>query len=153
MIPQSGGWPWRRLVTAALAVLATLAFWNHVADRSDRAVARDRIEAQAADTEGRGWGTGVGFATARHLDEHYEKHGAEFGRITKQDYLHQAQILRDTAVGGPVLQTVRADGVTTRYDRQTGAFIAFNRDGTIRTFFKPNDGERYFRRQVERVGE
>ena len=28
--------------------------------------------------------------------------------------------------------------------------IAFNRDGTIRTFFKPNDGERYYRRQAER---
>ena len=75
----------------------------------------------------------------------------EFGRITKQDYLRQAQLLRDAQVGGPVLQTVRADGVTTRFDRQTGAFIAFNPNGTIRTFFKPNDGERYYRRQAERA--
>ena len=37
-----------------------------------------------------------------------------------------------------------------RYDRQTGAFVAFNRNGTIRTFFKPNDGERYYRCQAER---
>ena len=56
-------------------------------------------------------------------------------------------------VGGPVLETIRRDGVTTRFDRQTGAFVAFNADGTIRTFFKPNDGERYYRRQAERVGE
>ncbi len=47
-------------------------------------------------------------------------------------------------------QTVRADGVTTRFDRQTGAFIAYNPNGVIRTFFKPNDGERYYRRQAER---
>ena len=35
-------------------------------------------------------------------------------------------------------------------DQQTGAFIAFNSNGVIRTFFKPNDGERYWRRQAER---
>ena len=92
----------------------------------------------------------MGFADARRLDEHFEKHGAEFGRITKQDYLRQAQLLRDARVGGPVLETVRRDGVTTRFDRQTGAFIAFNPNGVIRTFFKPNDGERYYRRQAER---
>jgi pyocin large subunit-like protein len=95
----------------------------------------------------------VGFADARRLDEHFEKHGAEFGRITKQDYLRQAQLLRDARVGGPVLETVRRDGVTTRFDRQTGAFIAFNPNGVIRTFFKPNDGERYYRRQAERGNE
>jgi pyocin large subunit-like protein len=52
-----------------------------------------------------------------------------------------------------VLETVRADRVATRFDRQTGAFIAFNPNGTIRTFFKPNDGERYYRRHAERIGE
>ena len=52
--------------------------------------------------ETRGWGAGVGFADQRRLDEHFGKHGAEFGRITKQDYLRQAQLLRDAKVGGPV---------------------------------------------------
>ena len=97
-----------------------------------------------------GWGAGVGFADSRRLDEHFEKHGAEFGNISKQDYLRQAQLLRDAKAEGPILQTVRPDGVTTRFDRQTGAFIAYNPNGVIRTFFKPNDGERYFRRQAER---
>ena len=58
--------------------------------------------------------------------------------------------LRDAKVGGPILEIVRHDGVASRYDRQTGAFIAFNPNGVIRTFFKPNDGERYWRRQAER---
>ena len=43
--------------------------------------------------------------------------------------------------------------IVTRYDQQTGAFIAFNPNGIIRTFFKPNDGERYYRRQAERGSE
>ena len=59
-------------------------------------------------------------------------------------------MLRDARVGGPILETVRHDGVVTRFDRDTGTFIAFNANGVIRTFFKPNDGERYYRRQSER---
>jgi pyocin large subunit-like protein len=95
-------------------------------------------------------GTSIGFANTQRLDEHYAKHGAEFGNISKQDYLRQAQALRDAPAGGPILEVVRGDGVRTRFDRRTGAFLAFNANGVIRTFFRPNDGERYFRRQAER---
>ena len=35
-------------------------------------------------------------------------------------------------------------------DRSSGTFLAFNPDLTIRTFFKPNDGESYFHRQSKR---
>ena len=143
----------RRLLMAALAVVAIFAYWTHVSERGERAVARDIAAAPGDAGTGKTWGTRVGFVNDRRLDEHYDKHGPEFGRITKQDYLRQAQLLRDAQVGGPVLQTVRSDGVTTRFDRQTGAFVAFNPNGTIRTFFKPNDGERYYWRQAERVGE
>src|SRR5262245_21936502 len=92
----------------------------------------------------------IGFATRRKFLDHYEKHGAEFGSISQDEYLRQAQILRDSAAGADVLEAVRADGVITRFDRKTGAFLAFNPDLTIRTYFKPNDGERYFRRQSKR---
>ena len=149
MIPRPGRLPWRRLLTAALAAAAIFLYWSHVTERGARDVARMPAAAEPQ-TSSRGWGGGVGFADERRLEEHYAKHGAEFGRITKQDYLHQAQLLRDAKVGGPVLEAVRNDGVVTRFDRQTGAFIAFNPNGVIRTFFKPNDGERYWRRQAER---
>lgn len=92
----------------------------------------------------------IGFATRRKFLDHYEKHGAEFGSVSREEYLRQAQILRDRPTGGDVLEAVRADGVITRFDRKTGAFLAFNPDLIIRTFFKPNDGERYFRRQSKR---
>ena len=164
MILGKPRWPWRRLLTAALAAVAIFLYWSNVAERGERAVARDlsttaqregapRDGAQRTEQEGpRVFGRAVGFADQGRLDQHFDKHGTEFGRITKQDYLHQAQLLRDTKAGGPVLEAVRADGVITRFDRQTGAFIAFNRDGVIRTFFKPNDGERYWRRQADRHG-
>lgn len=159
MILRSGGLPWRRLLTAALAAVAIFLYWTQVSERGDRTAVREtaavdsRSPVASEPETAKRWGAGVGFADARRLDEHFDKHGAEFGRITKQDYLRQAQLLRDARVGGPILETVRRDGVTTRFDRQTGAFIAFNPNGIIRTFFKPNDGERYYRRQAERGSE
>jgi pyocin large subunit-like protein len=62
-----------------------------------------------------------------------------------------ARALRDRPPGPGVLEAARADGVVTRFDRESGAFIAFEPDGTIRTFFKPRDGEAYFRRQRDRA--
>lgn len=94
----------------------------------------------------------VGFRTPRALAEHFAKHGAEFGVATAQEYLARAQALRDRPAGGEVQELVRADGVITRFDRGSGAFLAFERDGVIRTFFIPNDGERYFKRQAKRQG-
>lgn len=92
----------------------------------------------------------VGFRTMALFKEHYAKHGREFGDISPSEYLAQAQALRDGPSGGNVLEMVRDDGVTARLDRGSGTFIAFNRNGTIRTCFKPRDGERYFRRQAMR---
>lgn len=92
----------------------------------------------------------IGFRTIALLREHYRKHGREFGAISLREYLHRAQRLRDGHAGGRVLESVRADGVVTRFDRSSGAFLAFDRDGTIRTFFRPRQGEVYFRRQALR---
>lgn len=105
---------------------------------------RDRADEAAA---------GIGFRSERALDEHYEKHGREFGAITKDEYLRRAQALRDADVGGSVLEIVRADGAHTRFDTRSGAFVAFDRDLVLRTFFKPNDGRRYFERQAEKEHE
>ncbi len=94
--------------------------------------------------------TGIGFRSRKNLDEHFAKHGSEFRGLSKQQYVFAAQTLRDRPVGGDVEEIVRVDGTASRFDRASGAFLAFNRDGTIRTFFKPNDGEQYFRRQAQR---
>lgn len=96
-------------------------------------------------------GSGIGFRSRTRLVEHYEKHGREFGSISLDTYLAMAQTLRDAPAGGMVLEIVRpADGVVSRFDKSNGAFLAFNPDRTIRTYFKPNDGESYFRRQAKR---
>ena len=90
------------------------------------------------------------FESHQKLVEHWGKHSAEFGTITMDDYLKMAQQLRDAPVGGDIEEVIRNGGVASRFDRSSGAFIAFNPDRTIRTFFKPHDGQAYFWRQARR---
>jgi pyocin large subunit-like protein len=92
----------------------------------------------------------VGFRSRQRLGEHFARHGAEFGHVSRDEYLRRAQTLRDTLVGGDILELRRDDGTVSRFDRKSGAFVAFDADGTIRTFFRPNDGEAYFQRQARR---
>ena len=138
------------IVVAALVVR----FWPHGASVPHAvAPAPAAASAPSAQAPARGpgaFGEGVGFRSRERLAEHFQKHGQEFGAATPDDYLHLAQALRDRPAGGDVLEKVREDGVVTRFDRRSGAFIAFGPDGVIRTFFRPNDGARYFERQAER---
>ena len=115
----------------------------------DRAPDRPASRAAASDRSG----SPAGFRDRAHLVEHFRNHGGEFGGIGIDEYLRRAQALRDAPVGNGVLEAVRADGVVTRFDRTTGCFGAYGPDGTIRTFFRPNDGEAYFRRQARRARE
>lgn len=149
MIGLRSGITPRRLLVAALVLIAIAlsAIFGRGPERPPIGGEPGRVEAREP---GRAYGSTVGFTSRRSFDEHYEKHGREFAGASKADYLRIAQSLRDARVGGPVLEAVRNDGVSTRFDRRDGTFVAFNRDGTIRTCFRPNDGERYFRRQAER---
>jgi hypothetical protein len=157
----------RRLLLIALALAVTYLAWTRMNTRSpanDTAIAPTSVPPQAPDNSprprdgrssartsaGNAYGN-VGFHSHAQLAEHFQKHGAEFRAASVDDYLHLAQMLRDAPSGGDVLEIVRpADNVVSRFDRASGAFLAFDRDGTIRTFFKPNDGEAYFRRQARR---
>lgn len=135
----------------SLAVLVGVAMGGCRADARPVAGARS-VNAARGQRQGANYAvrTQIGFRSRQHLDEHFAKHGREFSGLSKQEYLLAAQTLRDRPAGGDVEEITRSDGTTSRFDRESGAFLAFNSDGTIRTFFKPNDGERYFRRQAQR---
>ncbi len=93
----------------------------------------------------------IGFRSRTRLEEHFAKHGAEFAAATANDYLAMAQRVRALPPSATVLELTRpTDGVISKFDRESGAFLAFDADSTIRTFFKPNDGEAYFKRQARR---
>ncbi|HXJ41273.1 MAG TPA: hypothetical protein VNH18_18470 [Bryobacteraceae bacterium] len=98
------------------------------------------------------WAGGRGFRTQHLLDEHYAKHGKEFGNVTQDQYLKLAQQLRDSRPGKTVLELKRKDGGGAKFDTRNKYFVAYDDDGTIRTFFIPNDGIRYFERQAQSYG-
>jgi pyocin large subunit-like protein len=90
---------------------------------------------------------GPGFRTDDLLKDHYEKYGAEFGHITRGQYLHLAQQLRDSRPSKYIHESRRPDG-RIRFDARHGYFGAYDADGTIRTFFIPPDGIHYFERET-----
>ena len=140
----------RRIAVLVLVVVAAVLSRTGSKSRPTPGVGARQESAAAAPTVGV-TRPNIGFRTRRNLEEHFAKHGAEFGGATMEQYLAMAQALRDAPPGGDVLELVRSgDGVVSRFDRKRGAFLAFDRDGTIHTFFRPNDGEAYFRRQANR---
>ncbi len=130
----------------ALGVVVLVAVALVLANRGGEQAPSDSVAAPAETSIQ----SDIGFRSMRKLKEHYVKHGREFGDISQDEYLRRAQILRDRPAGGPILEDVRRDGVVTRFDKDGGSFLAANADKTIRTFFRPNDGEEYFRRQARR---
>lgn len=90
---------------------------------------------------------GPGFRTLHLLEDHYNRYGGQFGAINIQQYLHLAQQLRDAAPGKNVLMSRRPDGGGSKFDVKRGWFVAYDGDGTLRAFFIPKDGIRYFDRQ------
>jgi pyocin large subunit-like protein len=86
-----------------------------------------------------------GFRTQHLLEEHYAKYGQNFGKISQDQYLKMAQQLRDSKAGKNVLEAKRSDGSMVKFDTRNGAFVSFDADGTLRTFFVPRNGVRYFK--------
>ena len=115
MILRSGGLPWRRLLTAALAVVAIVLFWTQLSERGGRPLSRDQATTETRDTTPRepgatrGWGTSVGFADARRHDapgaRHFRKTADRLGVIqidsvnvvTRTHYLPKFSRLGDYA--------------------------------------------------------
>lgn len=85
------------------------------------------------------------FRKAEYLQEHFERHGAEFGYASADEYLAGA----NRVVASPeVLHKLEAeDGDDVYYLESTNEFVIVSTDGYLRTYFKPDDGKAYFDRQ------
>lgn len=83
------------------------------------------------------------------LADHFERHGADFGAKSADEYAAQAWQFRQRARAGELLVKIDEEGVQRVFDPATRAFAAYNPDGTTRTFFKPGRTD-YFDRQPGR---
>jgi pyocin large subunit-like protein len=88
------------------------------------------------------------FSGPEKLLEHFQKHGAEFGFQTADEYLQGARALTS---GGKGIETItRANGDRLFYNAATNEFGVLSKAGVIRTYFKPVEGLDYWLRQIGR---
>jgi hypothetical protein len=84
------------------------------------------------------------------LPDHFARHGGDFGARDPEDYARMAWEFGQRAQAEHLPTKIDAAGVRRVFDPNTGAFAAYNPDGTTKTFFKP--GSRgYFDRQPGRL--
>lgn len=85
------------------------------------------------------------FRNDEYLEEHFEKHGSEFGYKSKEDYLEGAN--KVIASSDSLHKKEAEDGDDLYFLKSTGALVIVSTDGYIRTYFKPEDGVVYYNRQ------
>lgn len=89
------------------------------------------------------------FRSKKLLNEHFEKHGAEFegdfGYDTPEKYENGASdVVNDPDA---LFKYEKEDGDGVYYIEATNEFVILSKDGYIRTYFRPNSGKKYFDRQ------
>jgi hypothetical protein len=84
------------------------------------------------------------------LPDHFARHGADFHAKDEEDYARMAWEFRQRAIAEGLPAKLDEERVLRVYDPQTGAFAAYNHNGTTKTFFKPGSRD-YFERQPGRL--
>ena len=79
------------------------------------------------------------------LQDHYDRHGADFGASSPDDYAAQAWRFREQGVARKLPMKLD-EGTVRMMDLRTRAFAAFNMNGTTKTYFRPRDAS-YWERQ------
>jgi len=105
---------------------------------SPKAVVRD------APATRRTWGN------VSSLPDHFARHGGDFAATSQDDYAAQAWRFRERAVAEHLPMKLDTDGTVRVFDPKTRAFASFNRDGTTKTYFRP-DSASYWQRQPGRT--
>jgi len=99
-----------------------------------------RAQARVGPPAGTTWGN------PGSLRDHFERHGADFKAKDEDDYARQAHAFLERARTEGLPTKVDAEGTIRIFDPKTRTFGAYNRNGTTKTFFKPNSRD-YFDRQ------
>ncbi|MNI14259.1 hypothetical protein D3C73_675120 [compost metagenome] len=83
-------------------------------------------------------GSGAKFADQAKLDDHYARHGNDFGAKNALEYQAQADKFLTAAKPAGVLEKARANGDIVRYNPNTDEFGVVSSGGSIRTYYKPD---------------
>lgn len=143
-------------ITVIFIILTLLAVWGAM-ENADRPAEADRYEAEdvTRDTETGGQPQEqqqeivYHFRNEETLNQHFQKHGGEFGSEfgyeTAQDYEEGANRVIESSEALHKLEA--EDGDDVYYLEATNEFVVVSPQGVIRTYFRPNDGIKYYERQ------
>ncbi len=91
------------------------------------------------------------WGSLRTLQDHFDRHGADFHATSPEDYARQAwEFLQRAKAESLPAKLDASDGTVRVWDPKSGAFGAYNRDDTTKTYFKPGSPD-YFARQPGRA--
>ena len=89
------------------------------------------------------------FRSKKLLDQHFEKHGAEFkddfGYKNASEYEKGASDVINNS--SALHKTEKDDGDYVYYIVDTNEFVVLSKDGYIRTYFRPDQGKKYYDKQ------
>ena len=83
-------------------------------------------------------GSGARFADQAKLDDHFARHGSDFGAKTTLEYQAQADRFLTASKPAGVLEKTRPNGDVVRYNPSTDEFGVVSSGGSIRTYYKPD---------------
>lgn len=86
----------------------------------------------------KGIGSGARFADKSKLDDHFARHGSDFGAKNALEYQAQADKFLTASKPAGVLEKTRANGDIVRYNPGTDEFGVVSSGGSIRTYYKPD---------------
>jgi len=75
------------------------------------------------------------------------KHSRQYPGFTKEQYAQRAHALIKSAINDHIVGYKSSNGNIVRFDESTNDFVKGSTKG-IRTMFKPDEGTRYFERQM-----
>jgi len=131
------------------AILGVSWFVGQPKNQPSAAPAPAKTESRAPATgllpTGRTWGR------IETLADHFARHGQDFQARDADDYAAQAAAFLQRGKATGLLAKRDTDGSLRVFDPATGAFAAYNRDGTTRTFFKPGSPDYFDRQPGERI--
>ena len=78
-------------------------------------------------------------------EEHFEKHGIEMGFTSAKEYEKAAAAVVSDSRALHKLE--KEDGDDVYYLEETNDFVVVSPQGYLRTYFRPEDGIKYYRRQ------
>ena len=85
------------------------------------------------------------FRSEKLLNDHYEKHGAEMGFASPEEYEKAASAVVNDPESLHKLE--KDDGDDVYYLEKTNEFVVVSTDGYIRTYFLPDAGIAYYNKQ------